>query len=502
MGIRSWSTSTSDAGWIAGLEPGLPGPADAWTLALARAARLCQPARNADTCRAMNPPDDLRTNPPVADALPAHTTPTWEVELLISGVAVFAMLQLPGWLDDKVMALLPRLDTTWSKFLPVLFIYAKGAAMILAATFVIHLLLRARWIALVGMNSVYPQGILWDRLRIGPLQRQLETERDPGMPSMIERADNRATVVFAIGVMMATMIVTVALGLTAVFVVIALARQQAGLQINVAQAIFMAMLLVMLPWLAAVQADRFFGDRLAAGGFVRRLLTAVLRAYSRIGLARGSNPTMALLSSHGGERRMVVLTIVLMFVAIGGAAISFDFLRAPGHFGSYSLFPSSTASTSASEHYDDERNPARGQAVPYIQSAIVPGPYLKLVVPYQPGRDDMALRHACPTILLKDEEQSAAALACLAHLHAVNLDGKPLTGLRYEVSDDARTDRPALLAVIDLRGLAPGRHELVVARPAKQLGGNDSPDDSGADDSGADDRKGRNDAAYRIAFWH
>ena len=41
--------------------------------------------------------------------LPNRTTPTWEVELLISGVAVFAMLQLPGLLDDAVMALEPRL---------------------------------------------------------------------------------------------------------------------------------------------------------------------------------------------------------------------------------------------------------------------------------------------------------------------------------------------------------------------------------------------------------
>ena len=40
-------------------------------------------------------------------ALPRRTTPTWEVELLISGVAVFAMLQLPGWLDDRLFALLP-----------------------------------------------------------------------------------------------------------------------------------------------------------------------------------------------------------------------------------------------------------------------------------------------------------------------------------------------------------------------------------------------------------
>ena len=49
------------------------------------------------------------------DGLPKHTTPTWEVELLISGVAVFAMLQLPGWLDDGMFALAPRLGAAWGE---------------------------------------------------------------------------------------------------------------------------------------------------------------------------------------------------------------------------------------------------------------------------------------------------------------------------------------------------------------------------------------------------
>lgn len=48
-----------------------------------------------------------------AHQLPKHTTPTWEVELLISGVAVFAMLQLPGWLNDRLMFLLPRFEDSW-----------------------------------------------------------------------------------------------------------------------------------------------------------------------------------------------------------------------------------------------------------------------------------------------------------------------------------------------------------------------------------------------------
>ena len=47
------------------------------------------------------------------------------------------------------------------------------------------------------------------------------------------------------------------------------------------------------------------------------------------------------------------------------------------------------------------------------------------------------------------------------------LDGTPLQDLQYEIASDPRTDRPALLAMIDVRTLAPGRHELRIARPPR-----------------------------------
>ena len=65
------------------------------------------------------------------DQLPRHPTPTWEVELLISGVAVFAMLQLPGWLDDRLLMWRPRFDADWGEMLLIIFMYLKGVAMIL-----------------------------------------------------------------------------------------------------------------------------------------------------------------------------------------------------------------------------------------------------------------------------------------------------------------------------------------------------------------------------------
>ena len=60
--------------------------------------------------------------------------------------------------------------------------------MILAMTFALHLLLRAHWIALVGLHSIYPDGVRWDRLRMGPIQRELERRRERPAADAIERA--------------------------------------------------------------------------------------------------------------------------------------------------------------------------------------------------------------------------------------------------------------------------------------------------------------------------
>ena len=133
----------------------------------------------------MNQPEDLRVDPPVVDALPAHTTPTWEVELLISGVAVFAMLQLPGLLDDAIFAWRPRFSQEWSSVVFLLYVYSKGAAVLLAGTFVVHLLLRARWIALVGLHSIHPARF-FSRLPSNDFHRAHSIPRDTPGSSQVQ----------------------------------------------------------------------------------------------------------------------------------------------------------------------------------------------------------------------------------------------------------------------------------------------------------------------------
>lgn len=423
------------------------------------------------------------TGTDAALSVPRNTTPTWEVELLISGVAVFAMLQLPGLLDDAIFALRPRFGATWAQPLGMLYVYAKTAAVILAATFVIHLLLRARWIALVGLLSIHPRGIDWDRLEAGPLTREVEQARMGSLDDAVERADNQATTVFAVGVTLATVLVTLTLVVGAVM---ALASVVPGLEpANVLLGLFAV---VMLPFVAVQLADRHLVPKLAPAGRTRRVLRAVVAAYARIGFGAASNPVMGILSSHGGRRRVAMLMAGIMMLATLGVTLGYYAMRNPARMGSYALFPRPEAGAPgvlATAHYDDQRD-ARDVPAAYIQSAVVIGPYLRLVVPYEPVRDEAALERDCPGLRgLERPARATRALACLQRLHPLQLDGKPLP-VRYEIGSDARNARPALVAMVDVRALPRGRHELQVGR---------------APDPDADATRAQDDASYRIPFW-
>lgn len=420
------------------------------------------------------------------DPLPKHTTPTWEVELLISGVAVFAMLQLPGWLDNQMFALMPRLDADLAGIGLSLYLYLKSAAVILAVTFALHLLLRAHWIALVGMHSVYPDGVIWEKLRMGPIQRGIEQGRHGCAAESIERADNRATVVFAIGVMLATRLLQIGLVFAVLFTLLLICATLTGIRINLFLLLSICLASIISLMLLSRRIDRMAGQRLRQRGLPRRALTMILRLVAYAGIGRRSE-VMALLISHGSERRINLMTGVIFAALFTAMTFGMRAMKHPAEAGSYGLFPYSVddSRTLRSAHYDDQRDALHGPAAPFVQSAVIDGAYLRLTVPYLPQLDAPAQRRLCTSALAKPagEARADAMLDCLARLHAVSLDGQPLAALHYDIGSDPRTERPALQAMIDVRSLASGRHLLRVARAPTS------------------DTQNRGDDADVIAFW-
>jgi len=87
---------------------------------------------------------------------------SWELELLISGGAIFSLYQFSdiyiNWILDFRM-------TAHLAGIGVLMMIGMFGIKVLTAGFTLHLTFRAYWLSLVCINYVYPKGIIVDKLK-------------------------------------------------------------------------------------------------------------------------------------------------------------------------------------------------------------------------------------------------------------------------------------------------------------------------------------------------
>src|SRR5262245_61517168 len=117
--------------------------------------------------------------PPEAHPVPAAAEPErrrgllsgqlWELEMVIAGAVVFALVQLSQAMDAGFDRLAPHLPTGGLAALVLLTYYSKGILYALIACFLLNVAARAYWAGLLGLDAVFPEGIRWERLRYGPI---------------------------------------------------------------------------------------------------------------------------------------------------------------------------------------------------------------------------------------------------------------------------------------------------------------------------------------------
>lgn len=129
----------------------------------------------------------------------SHHDRTGEVELIISAAVVFGLFQVPGLLDDWFDGVQVRLGGVWFSMIFVLWYYTKLIVYTLIGSFSLHLLTRAYWIGLLGLDSAFPDGVRWDRLRYGPLASQEYRRLTPPLPRLARAADRVGSTIFAAG---------------------------------------------------------------------------------------------------------------------------------------------------------------------------------------------------------------------------------------------------------------------------------------------------------------
>jgi hypothetical protein len=124
---------------------------------------------------------------------------TDELELIISSLTIFALLSVPGWLFDKIADIYTHLSTSLTIASVVGSTLLAGTSFGLAACFVVHLMARAYWVGLIGLRTVFPDGINWSKTPgLGPLSRQYYRDTLPDLDTVIQNTDKLASSLFAV----------------------------------------------------------------------------------------------------------------------------------------------------------------------------------------------------------------------------------------------------------------------------------------------------------------
>ncbi len=126
---------------------------------------------------------------------------TWNMELIISGAATYLTSFLPELTDKAFYFVLDNyMDSTeMSRIdMPLLaYSFLKMVSYLLPATFVVHFAMRAFWASLVGVHTVYPQGILYNNLHGHKnFAQQIYRERFGRLSDYIMRMDKLCNQVF------------------------------------------------------------------------------------------------------------------------------------------------------------------------------------------------------------------------------------------------------------------------------------------------------------------
>jgi len=401
------------------------------------------------------PPD--QTGLPIA----ALRDRTDEMELIISGLTTFALLALPGWLLDRYVDSYPHLSVASAVGAEIGLTMVSGLCYALGLCFLVHLLARAYWVGLIGLRTVFPAGINWERtVGVGPLQRRYYRRHLPNLDSAIAGADRLASTLFSVIGLIAIAVFWIGLIMLLTMVSAGVIGSRHGMT-NTAITWSGLLLVVVLAGLPVLTwfLDDVVGKRLpglaARSGF-QSLVYGLTRTYGLVFPQRLILPVQLTLQSNTRPLIFVAMLVVGMIALLQLGQLNLGLLRSFTLTDEYRHLSALHVNQGLrSSHYEDQRtHKDRLRLFPMIPSLRQDSGFVPLFIPFWPLRDQVVMDQLC----------SADAMGpdCFRRLWAVEVDGVPIPLQDFLVSERLDLGLRGLTGFVPTAGLRPGLHTLVV----------------------------------------
>lgn len=408
------------------------------------------------------------------------TEQSWEPELLISGLAIYATLQMPDLLRAMYRYYQYNLQSgsgILDEALPLL-IYSvfTAVAYMLTVAFITHFVIRAFWVGFIGLMSVYRDGIRFDNLPYSDLYKEEARKNLGTAQQMVMKLDNISSLIFSVAFSLVLIMVAVGLIYLVFFLLYNVLKLFLGPEIfnTYARVLYWVMMTAAISYVGAVfilNMKRYRNNpRMARWHFNLSwklnavIMPLVYKPVQFISLTFLSNMSTRRFAAYYGVLFFAFFITMMVVMLRSGDVTLFD---ARNYDAARSAFRT-VDPHNYSEHID-------GDALlmdAAIDRALVSSSVLPVFIPYPKLLDEklnlFCKKAAVPDSLPRFQQRrlvNQQHIACADRFFSFVVDDTVGLDAELYFAGHPRTGQEGFRAFLDIGGLQRGRHMLRINRP-------------------------------------
>jgi len=392
---------------------------------------------------------------------------SWEPEILLSGIVLYGMFQVPELLDDFQAFVKLNVYSTFSDvetFIALL----KMALYWLIFGLILHLVTRGIWVGMVGLSFVFPRGINKDNLNLSPRFKQ-NVDKIKVIDEIIIDLEKLCSSLFSISFMMFMMIIG---GYTFLLIalIIPIISYLTYLGFDNISTTLEYVLQVYTFIIIGIAIIGLF-DFLTLGllkriKWISKIYYPIHRLISFLTLASFYRPIYYTLISNYNKWKIglsLVVFVIISILMIGKMSGSSAW---PGESWSRITLWSNEKSVSNYSGYFDDQNADFYSTQAHIQSDIISENTVRLFCVLRIGLEESIKKHCdYESMIQSDTTESYVNLRCVSEFYQVVLDDILIDSLEWRFHYKQKTNQRGILTYLDVTDLPKGLHTIKVKGP-------------------------------------
>lgn len=392
---------------------------------------------------------------------------SWEPEILLSGIVLYGMFQVPGLLDELLAY--AKLNI-WGNFtdLDNMIALLKIALYWLILGLILHLISRGIWVGMVGLSFTFPYGINKEKLKLSP-RFQKKAERIPPIQQIIINLEKLCSSLFSISFMMFMIVIGgyLFILITLIIPVISFILFLGPQNVTESHELVVKLYAYCMLGIAFVALFDFVTlGLLKRFSWLSRVYYPLHKYVSALSLARFYRPIYFTLITNYNRWKIGIFLVFFVFGSVFMMGKIANSSAIPGEGWTRLIFWSNTQNVASfSGNYDDQNDQFHSVQA-HIQSDIISENTLRLFTVLKIDLED-SIRKNCnyDSLIQLDTGRHYVQLRCAADFYQVLLDDQKVDSVDWLFHYKQKTNQRGLLTYLDITDLPKGMHTVTIRGP-------------------------------------